>query len=372
MTNAFLPNVTMPSDTEIRDVLARRIDRMRRSVGIVVGIVDAHARRVIAYGRLNQGDDRPLDGGTLFQIGSVTKVFTSLLLADMVQRGEVKLDDPVARYLPSGVKVPERHGKRVTLADLATHTSGLPRLPTNLAFRTIGNPYADYTEAALYEFLSSYKLKREIGSKYEYSNLGGGLMGLALSRRAGMDYGRLVRERICEPVGMSSTTSQISEEIQWRRAIGHDRTMAPTEGWTFGPATAGAGELWSDADDMLAFLAANLGYFDTPLADAMAAMLKIRRATGVKGLEVALGWHLLLKKGREIVWHNGGTGGYRSFIGFDRAAGFGIAALSNAFTWEGVDDIGRHLLDPDFPLIQNFQWATTKFLLKLWWRRVRS
>jgi serine-type D-Ala-D-Ala carboxypeptidase/endopeptidase len=359
-----------PSDGEVRDILAQRIDRMHRSVGIVMGVIDAHGRRVIAYGRLNQGDDRALDGATLFQIGSVTKVFTSLLLADMVQRGEVKLDDPVAKYLPSDVKVPERGGKQITLVDLATHTSGLPRLPTNLRFRTIGDPYADYTEAALYEFLCGYKLTSEIGSKYEYSNLGGGLLGLALSRRAGMDYGQLVRRRICEPLGMGSTTSQIFEEMQWRRAIGHDRTLAPAQAWTFGPATAGAGELWSDTDDMLTFVAANLGYLKAPLSEAMAAMRKVRRATGVTGLEIALAWHVLKKNGREIFWHNGGTGGYRSFMGFDLDAGLGVVALSNAFTWEGVDDIGRHLLDPSFPLIRNVRWATIKFLAKLWWRRL--
>lgn len=128
----------MPSD-----ILAQRIDPMRRSVGIAVGIVDASGRRVIAHGRLNQDDDRRLDGATLFQIGSVTKVFTALLLANMAQRGEVKLDGPVAEYLPGEVKVPERDGKQITLADLATHTSGLPRLPTNLTFRTIADPYAD-------------------------------------------------------------------------------------------------------------------------------------------------------------------------------------------------------------------------------------
>lgn len=177
------------------------------------------------------------------------------------------------------------------------------------------------------------------------------MLGLALTRRAGIDYGRLVCERICEPLGMGSTTSQLAEEMQWRRAIGHDRTLAPAPAWNFGPATAAAGELWSDADDMLTFLAGNLGYVKTTMAETMAAMLKFRRPTGVKGLEIALGWHVLNKNGREIFWHNGGTGGYRSFIGFDLRAGLGIVALSNAFTWEGVDDIGRHLLDPTFPLI---------------------
>jgi serine-type D-Ala-D-Ala carboxypeptidase/endopeptidase len=360
----------MIPDDEIHDVLVQRIDEMNRGIGIVVGIVDAHGRRVIAYGHLNQGDDRPLDGETLYQIGSITKVFTSLLLSEMAQGGEVALDDPVAKYLPSDVKVPERGGKQITLVDLATHTSGLPRLPTNIAYRSVRNPYADYSAADLYQFLSTYQLKRDIGQEYEYSNLGGGLLGLALARRAGMDYGELVRKRICVPLGLNSTTSRLDAEMQWRRAIGHDRTMQPTSNWDHGPATAGAGELWSDANDMLAFLAANLGYAQTPLAPAMAAMLSLRRPTGIKGLEIALAWHITTKHGAQMVWHNGGTGGYRSFIGFDQEAGVGVVALSNSFTWEGVDDIGRHLLDPSFPLIRNVRWATMKFFAKLWWRRL--
>ncbi len=150
-----------PSDAEIRGILEQRIDAMHRSVGIVVGVIDAHGRRIVAYGHLNQGDARPLNGETIFEIGSVTKVFTSLLLADMVQRGEVALDDPVAKYLPASVKVPQRDGKQITLVDLATHTSGLPRLPTNLKPKDASNPYADYTVDDLYEFLSSYKLTRD-------------------------------------------------------------------------------------------------------------------------------------------------------------------------------------------------------------------
>ena len=303
---------------------------------------------MVAYGHLNQGDSRSVNGETMFEIGSVTKVFTSLLLADMVQRGEVSLDDPVAKFLPSDVKVPERDGKRITLIDLATHTSGLPRLPTNLAYRSVKNPYADYSAADLYQFLSTYQLKRDIGKKYEYSNLGGGLLGLALSQCAGMDYGELVRKRICIPLGMTSTTSRLDADMQWRRSVGHDRTMQPTANWDHGPATAGAGELWSDANDLLIFLAANLGYAQTPLAQAMATTLNVRRPTGMKGLEIALAWHITTKRGRQMVWHNGGTGGYRSFIGFDPQSRVGVVALSNAFTWEGVDDIGRHFLDPTF------------------------
>src|SRR5512132_4333622 len=144
-------------------------------------------------------------------MGSATKVFTSLLLADSVRRGEVALSDPASKYLPPDVKIPERGGRQITLQDLATHTSGLPRLPSNLAAKDASNPYADYTVAQLYAFLSAYQLTRDIGSKYEYSNLGAGLLGHLLARRAGVDYETLVRTRITGPLGMNSTVVTVKD-----------------------------------------------------------------------------------------------------------------------------------------------------------------
>jgi D-alanyl-D-alanine-carboxypeptidase/D-alanyl-D-alanine-endopeptidase len=339
----------MPSDADIRQLLVDRIDVQRQSVGIVVGVIGPERRRVISYGHLEKGDPRALNGDTIFEIGSATKVFTSLLLADMVQRGEVSLDDPVAKYLPPGAKMPERNGRSITLVDVATHTSGLARMPTNFNPKDLANPYADYSVEQLYQFLSTYQLARDVGSQYEYSNLGGGLLGHVLARRAGMDYEVLVRSRICEPLGMNSTRITLTPEMKARLAVGHNQSMEAVPNWD-SPTLAGAGALRSTANDLLTFLAANLGYTKSPLAPAMAAMLNVRRPTGVPGLEIALGWHIFTTNGKEIVWHNGGTGGYRSFIGFDPKAGVGVVVLSNASTAAGVDDIGRHLLDPSVPL----------------------
>lgn len=342
---------SMLSDSEIRQILVDRIDGEHQGVGIVVGVIGPEGRRVISYGHLEKGDPRSLDGDTVFEIGSATKVFTSLLLADMVQRGEVALDDPVAKYLPPGVKMPERNGRVITLVDLATHTSGLPRLPANLKPKDPANPYADYSVDQLYQFLSGYQLTRDIGSQYEYSNLGGGLLGHVLARRAGMDYEGLVRSRICDPLGMDNTRVTLTPEMKARLAIGHNQGLESVENWDF-LTLAGAGALRSTANDMLTFLAANLGYLKSPLAPAMAATLNVRRPTGQPGLEVALGWHIWTTNGKEIVWHNGGTGGYRSFIGFDQKARIGVVVLSNTFTAVGADDVGRHLLDANVPLMK--------------------
>ena len=178
----------LPSDPEIEAILRERIDIGKQSVGIVVGLVDEKGPRIIRYGKVSRDSDRTVDGDTVFEIGSATKVFTGLLLADAVERGEMKLDDPISKYLPSSVKVPTRNGRQITLLDLATHTSGLPRLPDNLAPKDGNNPYADYTVEQMYAFLSGYTLPRDIGATYEYSNLGAGLLGHILALKAGTNY----------------------------------------------------------------------------------------------------------------------------------------------------------------------------------------
>jgi serine-type D-Ala-D-Ala carboxypeptidase/endopeptidase len=340
-----------PPDSEINKILVERIDTFHQGVGIVVGIIEPKGRRVVAYGALDSGDKRPLDGNTVFEIGSITKVFTSLLLSDMVQRAQVALTDPISKYLPPEVKVPERGGRLITLEDLSTHTSGLPRLPSNMAPKDPANPYADYSVDQLYQFLSSYTLPRDIGSQFEYSNLGGGLLGHLLARRAGTDYESLVRSRITEPLGMSNTRITLSPDMKARLAVGHNDKLAAVENWDL-PTLPGAGALRSTANDLLDFLAANLAYKESSLNSAMAAMLRFRRPAGPPGLEIALGWLVAIREGNEIIWHNGGTGGYRSFIGYDLKARIGVVVLSNTETPAGVDDIGMHLLDARVPLMK--------------------
>jgi CubicO group peptidase (beta-lactamase class C family) len=339
-------------DAEIRKILADRVDTQKQSVGIVVGVIEPAGRRIVSFGRLAKDDARPLNGDTLFEIGSITKVFTSLLLADAVQRREVALSDPISKFLPEKVKVPERGGRAITLQDLSSHVSGLPRLPTNMSPKDASNPYADYSVEDLYKFLSGYELTRDVGAHYEYSNLGGGLLGHVLSLRAGMEYEALVRSRITGPLSMSSTSITVSPDMKARFAVGHNAMLQPVPNWDL-PTLAGAGALRSTTNDLLTFLAANLGYVETPLAPAMAAMRdrEVRRPTGMLGLSIALGWHIQTANSRDIIWHNGGTAGFRTFIGYDPAARTGVVVLSNAGTAAGPDDIGRHLLDPTLPLM---------------------
>ncbi len=342
-----------PPDSEIRKLLVQRIDEYHQGVGIVAGFVEPGGRRIVAYGALDKGDLRPLDGNTVFEIGSVTKVFTALTLAEMARRGEVALSDPVAKHLPADVKVPRRGNRQITLEDLAAHTSGLPRMPANFEPKDPASPYTDYTADLLYRFLSSYELPREIGSLYEYSNLGAGLLGHALARRAGMDYEALILARICQPLGLADTRIALSPEMKSRLAVGHNDKLERVPGFEFN-ALAGAGALRSTANDMLSFLAAAMGSTPSPLADAFPALLRVRVPMGIPGMQGALGWQTYSRGGPEIVWKDGGTFGYASFIGYDPKRHVGVVLLSNTFTLSGtvtgVSDIGLHLLDSQFPL----------------------
>ena len=193
-----------PSDEDLAALIQSRVDE-GRAIGIVIGVVEADGTtRVVSYGGAGPYA-RPLGETSVFEIGSITKVFTGILLADMVARGEVSLTDPVAKYLPEGVTMPSRGGREITLLDLSTHYSALPRLPGNFSPSDAANPYADYTVEHMYKFLSGYELTRDIGSEHEYSNLGVGLLGHLLARVSGGSYERLVRERILKPLGMSKT-----------------------------------------------------------------------------------------------------------------------------------------------------------------------
>jgi CubicO group peptidase (beta-lactamase class C family) len=333
--------------TELRGLLANRTEEARKAAGIVLGLVDQAGESFLAAGATAPGGTTVPGPDTVFEIGSITKVFTSLVLADMAVKGEVSLDDPVARLLPPTVKVPGRGGREITLRDLSNQVSGLPRLPGNFKPGDMGDPYIDYGPADLYAFLSGYALPRDIGAKYEYSNVGVGLLGHALALKAGVGYEELVRRRVLGPLGMTDTAITLTAAMKDRLAVGTDPTLKPVKNWGF-DAVAGAGALRSTARDMLKFLTAAMGLRETPLRKAFDLMLAKTVPTGTPDLEIGLGWHLWKKYGATVVWHNGGTGGYRSFAGFDPAKKTAVVVLCN--TSFGVDDLGLHALEAQWPV----------------------
>jgi CubicO group peptidase (beta-lactamase class C family) len=337
-------HVHFPDDQSLLALIKARVEE-GRAIGIVLGLVDADGtRRIVVHG--DPGPDAsPLGPESVLEIGSITKAFTGILLADMAARGEVDLARPVQHYAPAGLTMPTRGGREITLTDLACHQSGLPRLPDNLKLDDPVNPYARFSVADMYEFLAGYRLPREIGCVYEYSNLGMGLLGHVLAARAGVDYQTLVRHRILDPLGMTMTGIALSPAMKANLAIGHDVQGKPTALWDL-PTLAGAGALRSNMNDMLTFLEANIG---EPASDVQRAMRVSHRPHGSSpGMDIGLAWHILSFGPHTIVSHNGGTGGYRAFMGFDPVRRIGVVLLTNSA--HGADDIALHLLNRSYPL----------------------
>ena len=333
-----------PSDAIVREMVRSEL-APNDSVGIVIGVLEADGtRRVIAVG------GTAYDGSTLFEIGSITKTFTGILLAEMAGRGEARLDEPVAKLLADTVKLPVRGERQITLVDLATHSSGLPRMPNNFRTADPANPYADYTVDQLYAFLGSVELARDIGAEFEYSNLGVGLLGHALETRAGASYEALLTERVLRPLGMTSTVITLDEAHRERLAPGHDGGGRRVANWDIAT-LAGAGGLRSTADDMLSYLAANLDPPASALGAAIRQSHEPRFTIAEDVSAIGLNWIIVTRRSSTLVWHNGGTGGYGAFAGFDPERRIGIVVLTNSR--RSMDAIGLHLLDASYPLVSS-------------------
>lgn len=311
--------------------------------GAVVGVFHPESGLVKAFG--NSGTERPLDQKTIFEIGSITKVFTAILLADMSERGEVALDDPIGVYLPAHVTGPSRAGREVTLIDLVTHTAGLPRMPRNVLpnlLRNRANPYADYSRNQLYKAVDERRVK-SIGKKVRYSNFGFGLLGHLLERAAGIPYEDLVVNRVCHPLSLDDTRIEVTGEGRERLAQGH-KGRKPVQAWDL-PTLAGAGALRSTAADMLRFIEANLRPERTPLAKALLNAKEPRRQMRGK-MEICMAWlRTRSKSGRWLTWHNGGTGGFGSFVGFHTESNTGVVVLSNSRMTMRLNATSMRLLD---------------------------
>ena len=316
---------------------------------MVVGLVDEHGSRIVSCGKMDDGASPEVNGNTLFEIGSITKTFTGLLLQDMLERGEMKLDDPVAEYLPKSVRVPTRNGRQITLFHLVTHTSGLPRNPENLDPKRADNPLAEYTAEKLNAYLSGYKLTRQPGAKFEYSNLGSGLLGHVIALKAGTDYESLVTDRICRPLKMDSTRITLTPELKARFATGHNQFGYAVSSMDF-HSQAGAGALRSTANDLLKYMAANLGLMPSSLTTLMEKTHAVQFQSAIPLVNIALAWLVQFDpQGRKIVSHSGGTYGYRTFAAFDKTRRRGVVVLSNS-SYDGVgpDSIGMLLLESEW------------------------
>ncbi len=303
------------------------------NAGMVIGLLDERSDRILAAGRLDNHTSQEVDGETVFEIGSITKTFTVLLLLDMVKRGEVKLDDPVAKYLPKDVKTPAHRNKQITLLNLAAQDSGLPFNADNLAAGDWVEAYNAYTAADLYTLLSRYALTNDPGTQFQYSNVGMSLLGHVMELKAGTNFESLIVNRICRPLGMSSTIITVGNESKARLAMGHDEKGTPAKYYHL-QVMAGAGALLSTANDLLKYLSANLDLTPSSLHPLMEEMQVIRHYSPAEG-RTAMPWFdqtVYNPPGTDLLGHAGGTGGCSTFIAFDRLQRRGVVVLSNQRT----------------------------------------
>jgi CubicO group peptidase (beta-lactamase class C family) len=329
----------LPPDADIARLIADR-NGSRTGQGMVIGVLGPEGPRIVAGGT---GAGASVGRDTLFEIGSISKVFTSLILADMANRGEVSLDDPAAKYLPPGHHMPERSGRPITLRDLATHHSGLPRMADDMgAIDSPDGPFWDYDEARLLAFLDRYKLTVD-GSQWSYSNLGGGLLGYLLGRAAHSDYESLLRQRITGPLGMKDTKVTLTPAEAARLAPPFDAYMRPTHPWSLG-ILPGAGGIRSSAADMLIFARAVMDP-KSPIAAAQRTALSVRTPSPTPAMDQALGWEALHPvPGRELLIHDGQTGGFQSVLLLEPATGRAVVALVNSQVPPEPVDLALHVL----------------------------
>jgi CubicO group peptidase (beta-lactamase class C family) len=325
------------------------------NAALVVGLVDESGSQVFAAGTLNNGTNRKVDGDTMFYIGSVSKTFTSLLALEMATRGDVQLDDPVAKYLPASVDVPTYNGKKITLRHLAEQSSGLPMNPSNMSGVDERAEYESYSVEQIYAYLAGFQLRAEPGSKYIYSNVGMALLGHALERRAGASFESLIVERICKPLGMDSTTITVTPELESRVALGHEDSGEKSKSWRF-RAYHPAGDIHSSANDLLKYAAAQAGLTKSPLAPVIEESHTFRHVDG-DGIagggaysmmgRTAMPWvdrNALQPAGMDLRAHAGGAGSYHVWVGFDKKQRRGVTVLSTVNHVLSVEAIGWTIL----------------------------
>jgi CubicO group peptidase (beta-lactamase class C family) len=328
---------------------------------IVIGLVDAEGSKVLAFGGLDDGTDRPVDGDSVFFIGSVSKTFTSLLLAEMAECGDVQLDEPLAQCLPESVRVPAYNDKPITLFHLAAQSAGFPINADNMTGADAREQYETYDVEKMYEYVRTFELSREPGAEFEYSNVGMALLGHALSRRAGVSFDALVVERICRPLGMTSTAVTPTADMKSRLAMGRDEQGRSTGPWQL-DAYAPAGSVHSTANDLVKYAAAQAGNTRSSLSRAI-DLTHVIRHEGAKRVggdapkvfgRTAMPWmdcDAVQPPGMQLLGHAGGAGSHHAWVGFDMNQHRGVVVLTtdNSLSVEAVGWtlLQRELLTPE-------------------------
>ena len=323
------------SSNELKTALDKKVDSVVRgyiqksnTVGMSIAILKNGQSRTYNYGETKKGNGQLPNIGSIYEVGSITKTFTTILLAWYVNEGKLNLPDPITKYLPDSVAA-NPSLKNVKLVNLTNHTSGLPGLPANFTAQKAyqeTNPYKNYTKDMLFSYLKNCTLRSEPGTKYAYSNLAVGLLGIILERVSGKPYEQLVSDIISKPLGMNSTLQHLYPLISTRFNTVYDENGSQTPAWDF-DALAACGSLRSTINDLLLYTKANMVKADTKLSKAFELTHQVTFSNDTK---VAMGWHIIKVDGLNYYFHNGGTDGSSSFLAYNIEKNIAVIILSNS------------------------------------------
>jgi len=330
--NIEIPPLT--AITSIADIAQPYIDN-EMTKGLSIGTYKNGNIEFLNFGICSEENQVAPTENSIYEIGSITKTFTGAVLADMVAEGKVNVDDPISKFLPDSVCNWSME-KAITLEELSTHTSGLPRLPDNLTknfLADIDNPYRNYGTEGLYAFLKTYAPQSKETRKTEYSNLGVGLLGHILAKVDDKSYETMLANRIFKPLSMTNSTITLTEG---QLIQGHDGLGYPVSQWDF-QALAGAGAIRSSTTDMMKYLTVNISE-DKPYVDT-----QFPRKDMSDFQKIGLGWISQKNGDLAFTWHNGGTGGFSTFMGFSKEEQVGVIVLANSV--QSVDDVGVRILE---------------------------
>jgi CubicO group peptidase (beta-lactamase class C family) len=319
---------------------ARPLVENRVADGLSIGYIEGEHFGIVHLGSSNQAGKKA-DMLTVYEIGSVSKVFTGLLLADAVVRGEIDLNAAADVTNAARIRLPSRDGTSIKWIDLGTHRSGLPKLPGNLLATDLINPYRDYDSKKAAAFLNQYQLPRRPGDSQEYSNLGASVLGYFVAQKAGKSYEQLLRERIAQPLRMNDCTVSLSSDQQRRLATPHDRYGSVTPPWTFAD-LPGAGGIHATMRDMMRFAKAHLTPPPGKLGEAIELAWKQHRDADASGPAMGLGW--VIHGDGMTRWHNGQTGGSHASILINREFHCAVVVLCNTALWTEVDQLAAQLV----------------------------
>lgn len=311
------------------------------STGLVLGIYDNGKETVYAYGETARGSGIEPNDSTLFQIGSITKVFTGILLANSIHHQMVDSLSVLSKFLPDSIPKLAFKGKEIRLLDLAMHTSALPREPSNLGSTITDerNPFANYQEGDLMSYLKDAKLTYAVGEKYNYSNTGMGLLGYVLAKQRNTTYEELLTTEICDKLEMNDTRTVLSEN-QKKRTVKSYYQGKETPDFSFNEPFVGAGGIYSSVRDMFKFIEANLHPERTTIEKDLLLAQQPREVN--KYLSMGLAWDISTVSSHDetttVIGHSGNTMGASSFIILAKEKNIGVVVFSNSNV--PVDDIG--------------------------------